>query len=350
MSKNQVTLTFAGDESKLTQAFDKVGASADGMKSKVGDASTKIADTSGFDKAGAAADQTYSKFDALESVGRGTGDTMSGLSEIMKGNVLQGSTDLAGGIAALADGFTGALLPAIKSMSKASLLNAVQNVRTSATLVAQKGVMLATSVATKVMTVAQRALNLAMRANPIGIIVTVLALLVAGIVIAYKKSATFRAVVQAAMKGVQVAFQWVITKGGELVGWFKSMPGKIGGFVKGVGGFITAPFRAAFSQIRSFWNNTIGGKGFTIPSWVPEIGGKSFRIPRFHTGGVVGGAPGTETLALLQAGERVTPAGQSGGMTLVIKDDGSEISRLLVKVLQKAVRVQGGNVQAVLGS
>jgi hypothetical protein len=34
---------------------------------------------------------------------------------------------------------------------------------------------------------------------------------------------------------------------------------------------------------------------------------------RMHSGGIVPGAPGSETLALLQAGERVTPANRSGG-------------------------------------
>lgn len=347
-SKNQVTLTFAGDSSKLSQAFDQVGASADGMKTKVGEANVTVGDRSGFDAAGSAADQTYSKFDALESVGRGTTDTMSGLSEIMKGNVLQGATDLAGGVAALADGFSGALLPAIKSVAKAGIANTVQTVRATAASVVHKGAMLAGAAATKVMTIAQRGLNLAMRANPIGIVITVLAALVAGIVIAYKRSATFRAVVQTAMRGIAAAFKWAVDKGAALIGWFKTLPGKVGGFVKGVSSVITRPFRDAFQAVRNAWNNTVGGKGFTVPDWIPGLGGKSFRIPYFHQGGIMPGAPGTEGLAMLQAGERVTRAGQSGGGVVEIRFTGTLAP--LIKALRKEIRDQGGSVQAVLGS
>ena len=85
----QVTLTFAGDESKLTRSFDAVGDASKRMETSVGSAGKVVGDSStGFDKAAEASDQTYDKFDSLESLGRGTSDTMSGLGEIMSGNVL----------------------------------------------------------------------------------------------------------------------------------------------------------------------------------------------------------------------------------------------------------------------
>src|SRR5882757_8466115 len=163
MAGPQVTLTFAGDESKLTQAFDKVGSSAKGMSGSVGQASREVgASAGGFDRAAEASDNTYSKMDALESVGRGTSDTMSGLGEIMKGNLLQGSTDLAGGVAALADGFSGALLPAIKAIYTNGLSATAGMVRQTAAMVGNKVAMIGSAVATNVMTVAQKAMNLAM--------------------------------------------------------------------------------------------------------------------------------------------------------------------------------------------
>ena len=36
-------------------------------------------------------------------------------------------------------------------------------------------------------------------------------------------------------------------------------------------------------------------------------------IPYLHTGGIVPGMPGSDVLAVLQAGERVSPAGRGGG-------------------------------------
>jgi phage-related protein len=377
MGKPQVTLTLAGDESKLEKTFASVGASSKKMADEVGASSKRVGkETSeSFERTNAAAEGTYDKFDALESVGRGTTDTMSGLGEIMSGNILQGSTDLAGGIAALADGFTGALLPAIKAAAAGGLANAAATVRQTAVNVAAKGAALATAAATNVMAVAQKALNLAMRANPIGLIITALVLLVGGLVYAYKHSETFRNIVNGAFKAVlgvvQAVVSWIrnnwplllkiltgpiglavtLIRGhrDSILGFFKSVPGAIAGFFKGVASTISAPYRAAFSGIKSAWNNTVGGKGFSVPGWIPGLGGKDFRIPYFHTGGIVSGAMGSETLAVLKAGERVTGGRGSGGGPLVISSDGSRLADLLVEVLRKAIKNQGGDVQVVLG-
>ena len=117
---------------------------------------------------------------------------------------------------------------------------------------------------------------------------------------------------------------------------------KIGGALKGVAAVITAPFRAAFGAVRAAWNNTIGGKGFDIPSWVPEIGGKSFRIPYFHTGTIVGGGMGSESLAVLKAGERVTSGRNSdGGGVVTFRADG-QFARQLLDMLKYQVRIDGG--------
>jgi hypothetical protein len=131
---------------------------------------------------------------------------------------------------------------------------------------------------------------------------------------------------------------------------FKAIPGAIGGFFKKLGGIIAAPFQAAFSAIRNFWNNNIGGKGFTVPGWIPEIGGKEFRIPYFHTGGIVSGAMGSESLAVLKAGERVTGGRNSGGgAVIVLRSDGGRIGKLLIQILREAIKIEGGDVQVVLG-
>jgi len=66
----------------------------------------------------------------------------------------------------------------------------------AAAIVAANVAMKAYTVATNAAKVATVALNVAMRLNPIGIVVTALAALVAGIVIAYKKSETFRGIVK----------------------------------------------------------------------------------------------------------------------------------------------------------
>jgi TP901 family phage tail tape measure protein len=70
------------------------------------------------------------------------------------------------------------------------------------------------AVASKVWAAAQWLLNAALDANPIGLIVIALALLIAGLVLAYKHSATFRRIVQDAFHGVEAVVKAV-------VGWFE---------------------------------------------------------------------------------------------------------------------------------
>lgn len=64
-------------------------------------------------------------------------------------------------------------------------------------------------------TIAQTLLNRAMMMNPIGLVVAALVALGAGLVIAYKKSETFRNIVQGAWSGIKAA-------AGAVVGWFQN--------------------------------------------------------------------------------------------------------------------------------
>ena len=69
---------------------------------------------------------------------------------------------------------------------------------------------------TKAMAVAQRLFNAALRANPIGLVIAALTLLGVALVIAYKKSETFRRIVNAAWAGIKKAAS-------ATVNWFKNV-------------------------------------------------------------------------------------------------------------------------------
>lgn len=74
---------------------------------------------------------------------------------------------------------------------------------------------------------------------------------------------------------------------------------------------ITEGFRTVIDKFKSFWNSTIGGKGFKAPGW---LGGWEFRIPTLAKGGVVPAMRGG-TLALIGEGgraERVEPLDPNG--------------------------------------
>ena len=57
--------------------------------------------------------------------------------------------------------------------------------------------------------------------------------------------------------------------------------------MSGVANTIKGPFEVAFRAIKWLWNSTIGGFGFSVPSWVPGIGGKGWHIPEMAKGGIV---------------------------------------------------------------
>jgi hypothetical protein len=66
----------------------------------------------------------------------------------------------------------------------------------------------AVKVATLAWTGVQWLLNAALLANPIGIVILVIVALVAGVILAYKHSETFRKIVQGAWQGIQTAAKW----------------------------------------------------------------------------------------------------------------------------------------------
>lgn len=70
-------------------------------------------------------------------------------------------------------------------------------------------------IATMAYTAVQAALNVVMTANPIGLVVLAIVGLIAAFVVAYKKSETFRAIVDAAWAGIKVAVSAVVN-------WFRN--------------------------------------------------------------------------------------------------------------------------------
>ena len=144
---------------------------------------------------------------------------------------------------------------------------------------------------------AQAALNFVMAANPIGIVVVAIAALVAALVLAYKKSETFR-------QAVDTMFSFIKT----------AITGSVE-FIKGYLNTVMGFYKSIFNGIASLWNNTIGKLSFTIPSWVPGLGGKGFsvpQIPMLADGGIVTGP----TLAMIgeQGPEAVVPLDRGMGM------------------------------------
>ena len=117
-------------------------------------------------------------------------------------------------------------------------------------------------------------LNTTMLANPIVAIVALIVGLGAALVTAYKKSETFRNVVDkvwaALKKNGAAAVEWVITKFKSLVDWFKKLPTNISNAVSGAVGKITTWGKNIYNAAKTKVTETVSG----VTSWFKELPGK----------------------------------------------------------------------------
>lgn len=132
---------------------------------------------------------------------------------------------------------------------------------------------------------------------------------------------------------------WVLdvwTFGGQVIDFFRELPGKIGGFFEGLADTLLAPFKWAFREIAKLWNSTVGQISFSAPDWIPGVGGKGWSFPKapeFHTGGLFRApTPGGVGLALLRDGETVTTPGNGGGQTIIVELNGQTLLNALVRL------------------
>ena len=117
----------------------------------------------------------------------------------------------------------------------------------------------------------------------------------------------------------------------------------------GVYDIITWPFRRAMDAIKWLWNTTIGGFGFTVPSWIPLVGGKGFRIPEMASGGIVTrptialiGEAGPEAVIPLSSGTSV-PVASAAPVTINVYalTANAEVGRQIWNALREYERVSG---------
>ncbi|MFB7212697.1 phage tail tape measure protein [Streptomyces sp. NPDC056255] len=94
-----------------------------------------------------------------------------------------------------------------------------------------RGIILATTAVTRGWAVAQGVLNAVMSANPVGLIVVGVLALAAAVVVAYKKSETFRNIVQGAWTAIQTAASWA---------WNNAIKPAVDGFMSGLRAIGTA--------------------------------------------------------------------------------------------------------------
>jgi hypothetical protein len=234
-------------------------------------------------------------------------------------------------------------------------------------------------------TAVQWLLNVALSANPIGLVVIALVALAAALVIAYKKSATVRAIVNALGR----AFMTAIGKVRDFVvgagRWIGSLPGKISAIFGRTRDLL---FNAGWDLINGLWQGVSAiWNQFTswfsgAISWVADTArsilginspSKVFREIGSSIGeGMVLGIEGTQDAVLratqglvdipasvtgptatvnVSSGSTTAAVGTtSNPLTIELKSSGGRFEDLLVESMRAAVRTRsGGNVQLALG-
>jgi hypothetical protein len=169
----------------------------------------------------------------------------------------------------------------------------------AAAVVLVNAAMTAWTAITTAFTAVQAAFNAVMAMNPIVLIVIGIGLLVAALVIAYKKFEGFRNVVDTVFRFITGA----VTGSLDL----------IKGYFSTVLGF----YKTIFNGIANLWNNSVGKLSFKFPGFVPGLGGKGFdvpNIPLLAEGGIIRQA----TLAVVgeKGPEAVIPLSKMGDMGL----------------------------------
>jgi len=140
-----------------------------------------------------------------------------------------------------------------------------------ATSVAMRAVATATkawAAVTKVAAAVQWALNAALAANPIGLVIAAIAALVVGLVIAYKKSETFRNIVNGAFRAVagaaRAAFGWIKSAAVAVWNWLAANWKKIAIV-------LTGPIGIAVAVIIRYWDRIKAGAA-TIIDRIRSVG------------------------------------------------------------------------------
>lgn len=160
----------------------------------------------------------------------------------------------------VAQGFVAVLSnPAVQAFG-ATILTVVAGLKIySATMTVIKAV-------TTAWRTAQLLLNIALTANPIGIIVLAIAALAVGIYVAYKRSATFRAIVQAVGAAFVTAGAKVVAFVKTAIAWVKQVPDKIKGFFSNAKSLLLS---AGSDVIQGFWNG-LKGKFESAKKWLTD--------------------------------------------------------------------------------
>ncbi|PWG65085.1 phage tail protein [Bifidobacterium callitrichidarum] len=219
------------------------------------------------------------------SIGQGVGDAFAGAAGVVK-TVADALSSFGDWVSANAEPIASALVGFGTGFAVFKVAGIIQAVA---------GALQGFSLATTAASVAQWALNAAMNANPIVLIITAIAALVAGLIYFFTQTETgkqiwanFTEFISTAVNNIIAFFQglgdsigqafsnaarFAQDKWNSVVAWFKSIPGMIGGFFSNAGSILYNAGKnildGFLNGLKSAWNNVtdfVGG----IADWIAE--------------------------------------------------------------------------------
>lgn len=175
--------------------------------------------------------------------------------------------------------------------------------------------------------VAQAGLNAVLKANPIGLVVSLLAALAAGLVTAYKTSETFRNAVNSAFASVKKIAQNAI---GTVVDWINELVAKIRGAAaalanlkNGVGAAQEA-YNAAYNGYMDNYNrgkrhqDALAGKGISNKSWTERQNeAKAAAAESQKAASTISQSAGKAASAVSTSGKKASASAQTATATVV---------------------------------
>lgn len=147
----------------------------------------------------------------------------------------------------------------------------------------------------------QVGLNMALLANPIGLVIAGIAALVTGLVLFFTKTETGRKIWETTWNFIKTSIGtvWDAVKStfDKVMNFIAGLPGKITNIGRFMWDGLKIGLKVVLNSIAGLWNRFADTFSFTIPDWVPGVGGKGWSLPHMPTfagGGQLQG-PGTGT-------------------------------------------------------
>lgn len=192
------------------------------------------------------------------------------------------------------------------------------------------------SAATTIATTVQTGFNIALDANPIGLIVIAIAALVAGLVYFFTQTEIGRKIwegfteyLKIAWEGIKIAFgaAWDVIKAifsgmvdgaqavwdgiktafNGVVDFIKGLPGAIASAAGSMWDGIANAFKSMIDKLKGYWNGFASAISFTTPDWLPGDP-VSFSLPKFGIGGYTGSGSSDRIAGVVHGGEHVIKA------------------------------------------